>query len=116
MKMSFLVRRRISSLSIPPLLSDDYSDRDIVSAVLDTVLPDSGGTRNRLKFDGVLRFFQNSTPEHMEVAPPAWRWRGGLYHNKFVVKMGLCFGRILLFEEIPGGRGRLGEDFAEVFR
>ena len=74
--MDFLVRRRISSPSIPPLPSDDFSNRDIVSAVSDTVLPTSGGTRNRLKFDGVLRFSQNSTPEYMEVARPAWRWRG----------------------------------------
>jgi len=77
--MDCLVRLRISLPSIPPLPSDDFSDRAIVSAVLNTVFPDSGGTRNRLKFDGVLRFSHNSTLDYMEVARPTWRWRGSFF-------------------------------------
>ena len=71
--MHCLVRQRISLPSIPSLSSDYFSDRAIVSAVSNTVLLDSDGTRKRLKFYRVLRLSQNSTPEYMEVARPAWR-------------------------------------------
>jgi len=77
--MDCLVSQRISSPSIPPLPPDDFSNRAIISMASDTVLLDSDGMRNKLKFDGVLRFSQNSTPEYMEVAKPAWRWRGSFF-------------------------------------
>ena len=53
MKVFCFVKRLISSLSIPSLLSEDFSERAIESDMSETVAPDSGDTKNRLKFDGV---------------------------------------------------------------
>ena len=52
MNMLCFVSRLMSSLSMPPRPSDDLSDNAMESAVSDTVAPDSGGTRNRLKLEG----------------------------------------------------------------
>ena len=45
----------MSSLSIPPRLSDDLRDNAMVSAVSEIWFDDCGGTRKRLKLEGVPR-------------------------------------------------------------
>ena len=62
MNIFCLVRRLISSLSIPPLPSEDFKDSAMLSAVSDRTLLVSDGDRNRLKFDGVAIWSQNKTP------------------------------------------------------
>ena len=71
-----LVNLLMSSLSILLIPSDNFSDNAIESAVSDTVAPDSGGRRKRLKFDGVPKVSQKKYPEYSAVAMPAWRCRG----------------------------------------
>ena len=76
MNIFSFVRRFMSSLSMPPLPSDNFNDSAMESAVLETVAPDSGGTRNKLKFDGVPIVSQKKYPEYIVVARPASRWSG----------------------------------------
>ena len=45
----------MSSLSIPPRPSEDLRERAMVSAVSDIWFDDWGGTRKRLKLEGVPR-------------------------------------------------------------
>ena len=53
MNIFCFVNRLMSSPSIPPRPSDVFKESAIESAVSVTVDPDSGGTRNKLKLDGV---------------------------------------------------------------
>ena len=74
-----LVNLLMSSLSILLIPSDNFSDNAIESAVSDTVAPDSGGSRKRLKFDGVLKVSQKKYPEYSAVAMSTWRCRGSFW-------------------------------------
>ena len=67
MKIFCFVKRLISSLSIPPLPSDDFSDNAILSAVSDRTLLVSEGDRKRLKLDGVAMESQKKTPRNIDV-------------------------------------------------
>ena len=71
MKIFCFVKRRISSLSMPPRPSDDLRDRAMASAVSDIILDDCGGTRKKEKFEGVSWRSQKSIPVCMAVAIPA---------------------------------------------
>jgi len=61
----------MSSLSIPPLPSDVFKDKAMVSAASDIILDDCAGIKNREKFDGVSRRSQKRTPVCIAVAIPA---------------------------------------------
>ena len=71
-----LVRRRMSSLSIPPLPSEVLRERAMVSAVSDTMLADWAGTRKKEKLEGLSWRSQNTTPDQIAVARPAGIWMG----------------------------------------
>ena len=76
MNIFCFVKRRILSLSMPSRLSEDFSESAIVSAVSEIWLEDWGGTRKRLKLDGVPRWSQKTTPDHIAVVRPDGRWMG----------------------------------------
>ena len=58
-------------MSIPPLPSEDFSDRAMESMVSDIMLDDCAGTRKNEKLDGLSTLSQKNTPWCIAVAIPA---------------------------------------------